>query len=95
MDEPFFGGALIEISAELTLPFPQKRGNKSALFHISNTTMSSQYTQKICVVRLTVTAENPKIPLFIEHFGPDHVQVFWKHKCFGNISQLETRPLIG
>ena len=24
----------------------------------------------------------------------DHVQVFWKHKCFGNISQLETRPLI-
>ena len=26
---------------------------------------------------------------------PDHVQVFWKHKCFGNISQLETRPLIG
>ena len=51
MDEPFFGsGALIEISAELTLPFPQKRGNKSALFHISNTTMSSQYTQKICVL---------------------------------------------
>ena len=27
--------------------------------------------------------------------GTDHVQVFWKHKCFGNISQLETRPLIG
>ena len=27
--------------------------------------------------------------------GPDHVQVFWKHKCFGNISQLENRPLIG
>ena len=28
--------------------------------------------------------------------GQDHVQVFWKHsKCFGNISQLETRPLIG
>ena len=27
--------------------------------------------------------------------GPDHVQVFWKHKGFGNISQLETRPLIG
>ena len=27
--------------------------------------------------------------------GPDHVQVFCKHKCFGNISQLETRPLIG
>ena len=25
----------------------------------------------------------------------DHVQVFWKHKCFGNISQLETRTLIG
>ena len=24
--------------------------------------------------------------------GPDHVQVFWKHKCFGNISQLESRP---
>ena len=24
-----------------------------------------------------------------------HVQVFWKHKCFGNIGQLETRPLIG
>ena len=47
----FFGSsALIEISAELTLPFPQKRGNKSALFHISNTTMSSQYTQKICVL---------------------------------------------
>ena len=18
------------------------------------------------------------------HLGPDHVQVFWKHKCFGN-----------
>ena len=27
--------------------------------------------------------------------GPDHVQVFWKHKCFGIISQLKTRPLIG
>ena len=23
------------------------------------------------------------------------MQVFWKHKCFGNISQLVTRPLIG
>ena len=23
------------------------------------------------------------------------MQVFWKHKSFGNISQLETRPLIG
>ena len=22
--------------------------------------------------------------------GPDHVQVFWKHKYFGNISKLET-----
>ena len=31
---------------------------------------------------------------FIIHFGPDHVQVFWKHKCFGKISQLETRPMI-
>ena len=29
------------------------------------------------------------------NLGPDHVQVSWKHKCFGNISQLETRPLIG
>ena len=29
------------------------------------------------------------------HLGSDHVQVFWKHKRFGNISQLETRPLIG
>ena len=28
------------------------------------------------------------------HLGPDHVQVFRKCKCFGNISQLETRPLI-
>ena len=27
--------------------------------------------------------------------GPDHVQVFWKHKSIGNISQLETRPMIG
>ena len=27
--------------------------------------------------------------------GPDHVQVFWKHKSIGNISQLETSPLIG
>ena len=27
--------------------------------------------------------------------GPDHVQVNWKHKSIGNISQLETRPLIG
>ena len=27
--------------------------------------------------------------------GPDHVQVFWKHKYFGNISQLETMPLLG
>ena len=27
--------------------------------------------------------------------GPDHVQVFWKHKSIGNIRQLETRPLIG
>ena len=26
--------------------------------------------------------------------GPDHVQVFWKCKCFGNISQLGTRPMI-
>ena len=23
------------------------------------------------------------------------MQVFWKYKCFGNISQLETRPMIG
>ena len=30
-----------------------------------------------------------------QDLGPDHVQVFWKHKCFGDISQLETRPLIG
>ena len=29
------------------------------------------------------------------YYGPDHVQVFWKHKSIGNISQLETRPLIG
>ena len=29
-----------------------------------------------------------------KHYGPDHLQVFWKHKVFGNISQLETRPLI-
>ena len=29
-----------------------------------------------------------------EYYGPDHVQVFWKHKCFGNKGQLETRPLI-
>ena len=27
--------------------------------------------------------------------GPDHVQVFWTHKCFGNISLLETRPQFG
>ena len=27
--------------------------------------------------------------------GPDHVQVNWNHKSIGNISQLETRPLIG
>ena len=33
--------------------------------------------------------------IHIIHLGPDHVQMFWKHKCFGNISQLETRPLIG
>ena len=26
--------------------------------------------------------------------GRDHVQVNWKHKSIGNISQLETRPLI-
>ena len=26
----------------------------------------------------------------LKHLGPDHVQVFWKHKCFGNISVLET-----
>ena len=25
-------------------------------------------------------------------FGPDHVQVHWKHKSIGNINQLETRP---
>ena len=30
-----------------------------------------------------------------KRLGPDHVQVFWKHKCFENISQLQTRPLIG
>ena len=29
------------------------------------------------------------------HLGPDHVQVYWKHKCFGNISLLETGPFIG
>ena len=33
------------------------------------------------------------VPLVL--MGPDHVQVFRKHKSFGNISQLETRPLIG
>ena len=27
--------------------------------------------------------------------GPDHVQFNWEHKSIGNISQLETRPLIG
>ena len=27
--------------------------------------------------------------------GPDHVQVNWKHKSIRNISQLETRLLIG
>ena len=27
--------------------------------------------------------------------GPDHVQVYWKYKSIENISQLETRPLIG
>ena len=27
--------------------------------------------------------------------GPDHMQVNWKHMSIGNISQLETRPLIG
>ena len=34
-------------------------------------------------------------PLEQSDLGPDHVQVFWKHKCFGNISQLEIRSLIG
>ena len=29
------------------------------------------------------------------YIGPDHVQVNWKHKSIGKISQLETRPLIG
>ena len=29
------------------------------------------------------------------YLGPDHVQVFWKHKSIGNISQLATWPLIG
>ena len=31
----------------------------------------------------------------LRDLGPDHVQVNWKHKSIGNISQLETRPLIG
>ena len=33
--------------------------------------------------------------LELDDLGPDHVQVFWKQKCFGNISQLETTPMIG
>ena len=31
----------------------------------------------------------------IVYLGQDHVQVFWKRKSIGNVSQLETRPLIG
>ena len=31
----------------------------------------------------------------MQDYGPEHMQVFWKHKSIGNISQLETRPLIG
>ena len=27
----------------------------------------------------------------LEEIGPDHVQVNWKHKSIGNITQLETR----
>ena len=34
-------------------------------------------------------------PLNMLFLGPDHVQVNWNHKSIGNISQLETRPLIG
>ena len=32
---------------------------------------------------------------YLKIYGQDHVQVFWKRMCFGNISQLETKPLIG
>ena len=45
-------------------------------------------------MRFLVEKEGPE-NRFRTILGPDHVQVFWKHKCFGNISQLETRPLIG
>ena len=31
----------------------------------------------------------------LEEIGPDHVQVNWKHKSICNLSQCETRPLIG
>ena len=40
--------------------------------------------------------KNPKCAdVIVKGLGLDHVQVNWKHKSIGNISQLETRPLIG
>ena len=48
------------------------------------------------------SVELPELKLYLDDenktecfLGLDHVQVFWKHKCFRNISQLESRPLIG
>ena len=48
----------------------------------------------MCIIYIVIDALADHFNVWTD-LGPDHVLVFWKHKCFGNISQLETRPLIG
>ena len=54
--------------------------------HVHSITFGSHFTNSVTV---------QQVRCGVRIIGPDHVQVFWKHtKCFGNISQLETRRLI-
>ena len=49
----------------------------------------------ICMCTILSINKNMSNILIGFKLGPDHVQVYWKHKYFGNTSQLESRPLIG
>ena len=54
-----------------------------------------QSNLKLPFAKKTTTRANSctrELQLKVNYYGPDHVQVFWKHMCFENISQLETRP---
>ena len=56
--------------------------------------------QKLFSKRRRSTSSNKQIDRSSANIPPtiqgmDHVQVNWKHKSIGNISQLNTRPLIG